>query len=281
MSLPGKKILINDVHYHVYDEGDSEQVVLLLHGMPDTSGMWAHQANALIKAGYRVIAPDMLGYGLTEKPWESERYTADQVLADILALIDHLQLPVMDIVGHDWGAFLSWELVLIKPELFRKHVALAVGHPGVIFGNLSTASARENWYMYLNTQEHTAQLYAQNDFKFMREAFIPTHPDLDEVTGRMADPAAMNGMLNWDRANQVATLYLAHSRGELEYENCTVPTMGVWSSGDTYLWEEWMTDSDKLMDAEWRYERIEDASHWMTIDKPEEVSTLLLNWFAQ
>lgn len=160
-------------------------------------------------------------------------------------------------------------------------MALAVGHPGVIFGNLSTASARENWYMYLNTQEHTAQLYAQNDFKFMREAFIPTHPDLDEVTGRMADPAAMNGMLNWDRANQVATLYLAHSRGELEYENCTVPTMGVWSSGDTYLWEEWMTDTDKLMDAEWRYERIDDASHWMTIDKPEEVSTLLLDWFAQ
>ena len=74
-------------------------------------------------------------------------------------------------------------------------------------------------------------------------------PDLDEVTSRMADPAAMNGMLNWDRANQVISFYLAHGRGELEYGNCKVPTMGVWSSGDVYLWESWMTETEELMDA--------------------------------
>jgi pimeloyl-ACP methyl ester carboxylesterase len=280
MSLPGKKILINDIHYHVYDEGDSDRVVLLLHGMPDTSGMWAHQAKTLLQAGYRVIAPDMLGFGETDKPQEVARYSADNILADVLALIDQLHLPKIDIVGHDWGAFVAWELVLIKPELFRRHVALAVGHPWVMFGAKTPAAVKENWYMYLNTQEHTAELYAQHDCKFMRESWIPSHPDLDEVASRMADPIAMNAMLNWDRANQVATFYLAHSRGELEYDHCKVPTMGVWSSGDCYLWEEWMTGSDKLMDAEWRYERIEDASHWMMLDKPEEVSRLLLDWLS-
>ena len=95
---------------------------MLLHGMPDTSSMWEHQATALV----------------------------------------------------------------------NKHVTLAVGHPGVMFGDMSMASVKENWYIYMNTQEHTAELYAQNNFKFMRETFIPSHPQLDEVTGRMADPAAMN-----------------------------------------------------------------------------------------
>lgn len=280
MSLPGKKILINDINYHVYDEGDSDQVVLLLHGMPDTSGMWSHQAAALVKAGFRVIAPDMLGYGETDKPQDVERYAADNILADMLALIAHLQLPTMDLVGHDWGAFVSWELVLLKPELFKKHVTLAVGHPGLMFGDMSMESVKENWYMYLNTQQHTAELYAQNDFKFMRESFLPSHPELDEVTSRMADPLAMNAMLNWDRANQVASFYLAHARGELEYGNCKVPTMGVWSSGDVYLWESWMTKTEQLMDAQWRYERIEGASHWMMLDEPEAVTNLLLDWFS-
>ena len=63
MSLTGKKILINDIQYHVYDEGDSDRVVLLLHGMPDTSSMWAHQANALVglqgcRAGYAGLRGD-------------------------------------------------------------------------------------------------------------------------------------------------------------------------------------------------------------------------------
>jgi len=280
MSLPGTKIRVNDVDYHVYDEGVGERVVLLLHGMPDTSALWAHQAKSLVAAGFRVIAPDMLGYGDTDKPQATERYAAEHILADVLALIDHMKLAKMDIVGHDWGAFVAWELVLLKPELFRKHVAVSVGHPGLIFGNKSAQSVKENWYMYLNTQEDTAALYAQNNFQFMRETFIPSHPDLDEVTARMSDPDAMNAMLNWDRANQVASFYLAHARGELEYGNCQVPTMGLWSSGDTYLWEQWMTDTETLMDAEWRYERIEGASHWMTMDEPETVSKLIVEWFS-
>lgn len=280
MSLPGTKIKINDVNYHVYDEGDSDQVVVLLHGQPDTSGMWEHQANALVNAGFRVIAPDMLGYGETDKPQATERYAADHLLVDILALFEHLQLTKMDIVGHDWGAFVSWELVLRKPEMFRKHVALAVGHPGGIFGDMSMSSVKDNWYMFMNCQQHAAELYAQNNFKFLRESFMPTHPDLDEVTSRMSDPAAMNGMLNWDRANQMVSFYLAHGQGEIDYGKCKVPTMGVWASGDAYLPDEnWMTSTAQLMDAEWRYERIEGASHWMMMDEPEAVANLLLDWF--
>ena len=280
MSLPGKKIQINDVNYHVYDEGDSEQVVLLLHGQPDTSGMWEHQAAALVEAGFRVVAPDMLGYGQTDKPQAAARYAADHILADILALTEHLQLPKMDIVGHDWGAFASWELVLAKPEMFKKHVALAVGHPAGIFDDISMESVKTNWYMFMNSQEHAAELYAQNNFRYMREVLIPSHPDLEEVTGRMADPAAMNGMLNWDRANQMVSFYLAHASGQLEYGNCKVPTMGVWSSGDAFLPEEsWMTSTAKRMDAEWRYERIEGASHWMMMDAADTVTNLLLDWF--
>src|SRR3546814_6207228 len=96
--------------------GRGDKVVLWLHGMPDTSGVWRHQAEALVRSGYRVIAPDMLGYGETEKPQETERYTGDKILGDMVALLDTLAIPKMDIVGHDWGGYASWELAIRSEE---------------------------------------------------------------------------------------------------------------------------------------------------------------------
>ena len=237
MSLPGKTREINGINYHVYDEGDSDHCVLMLHGMPDTSSIWKDQADALLKAGYRVVAPDMLGFGKTDKPQDKTRYEAEYVVADILVLIDQLGANVLDIVGHDWGEFVAWELVLTRPELFRRHVALSVSHPGVMFGNMTMEAIKENWYMFMNTQEHAAELYALNDCQYLRESWIPSHPELDEVASRMSDPIAMNSMLNWDRANQVVTFYLAYLQGQLEYNKCQIPTMGLWSTGDIYLSE--------------------------------------------
>ena len=279
MSLPGKKFNINGVNYHISDQGNGDKTALLLHGMPDTSSMWQDTVEALLAADYRVIAPDMLGYGETDKPAATERYDAEFLIADMLNMIEQLGLSSIDVVGHDWGAFVAWDLVLKKPELFRRHVALSVGHPGLMFGNLSMQSVRENWYMFMNAQTHAAELYAFNDFQFLRETWIPSYPQLDELCQRLKEPAAMNGMLNWDRANQVVSIYLANAMGELEFGNCTVPTMGIWSSGDSYLWENWMTETNQFMDADWRYERIEDASHWMMLDKPKETNALILDWF--
>src|SRR3546814_325520 len=128
-SLPGRKIRLNGVNYHVGDMGRGDKVVLLLHGMPDTSGVWRHQAEALVRSGYRVIAPDTLGYGETEKPQETERYTGDKILGDMVALLDTLAIPKMDIVGHDWGGYASWELAIRYPERFRRHLVVSQGHP--------------------------------------------------------------------------------------------------------------------------------------------------------
>ncbi len=280
MSLPGKQIEVNGVNYHVYDEGQGDKTALLIHGMPDTSLIWKDLAPALIKDGYRVVAPDMIGYGKSDKPQETERYAGEHVVADTLAIIDTLGLKNIDIVGHDWGAGIVWELVMLKPELFRKHVCLAVGHPQSMFAHMTMDDVKENWYMYMNTQTHAGDLYAYNDFKFLRESLFPSHPDLDEVCGRLADPKAMNGMLNWDRANQVSSFYLAYAQGDLEYDNCKVPTMGIWSKGDIYLSEKWMTKTEDLMDAEWRYECVE-GSHWMMLDNSEKTCELIRDWFAK
>lgn len=70
MSLPGKTMKIGGYNYHVSDQGEGDKVAFLVHGMPDDGSCWKYQAPALLKAGYRVIVPDTLGYGKTDR-WRS------------------------------------------------------------------------------------------------------------------------------------------------------------------------------------------------------------------
>jgi pimeloyl-ACP methyl ester carboxylesterase len=280
MSLQGKKVEINGVNYHVSDQGEGDKVVLLLHGMPDTSSLWKYLVPQLLKAGFRVVAPDMLGYGETDKPQEAERYNGELIIGDVIALIETLGLEKMDVVGHDWGAFVSWELVTHLPDLFRRHVAISVGHLGVFFGDLSIQSLKDNWYMYLNSLNESPDLYLFNDCEFLRKFIMPTHPEIDEVCGRLTDPAAMRAMLNWDRGNQLAAFFLAYLSGQVEITKCKVPTLGIWSAGDGYLPEEPMIKTADFMEAEWHYERLEEGSHWVMLDQADRVNRLILDWLT-
>ena len=277
-SVPGKKIKLNGVIYHVGEQGSGDKVALLLHGMPDTSSTWDYQIPVLVEAGYRVIVPDMLGYGETEKPADASRYALENILADMLALLDTLGLQQVDLVGHDWGGVTSWELVLNFPERFRRHVVLSMGNTDLAMHMKSISEVSASWYMYLNTEEATPQLYAANDGAFFKEFIIPTHPEINEVWSRMKVPEAMLGMLNWDRGNPMAAAYLATATSAAAPRKCTVPTLGMWSTGDTYLWESQMTDSSQVMAAPWRYVKVEDASHWLMLDQPQQVNTAMLEW---
>jgi pimeloyl-ACP methyl ester carboxylesterase len=278
MSLAGRKVEINGIHYHVSDQGQSDRAVILLHGMPDTSSMWRYQVEALLKAGFRVIAPDLLGYGETDKPQEVERYRGDLILADVIEMVEGLDAKQLDVVGHDWGSALSWELVSHRPDLFRRHVTLEVGHLGLFYADVDIPKVKENWYMYINSQPTAPELYVLNNCEFFCDIIIPTHPELDEVRSRLKTVEAMRGCLNWDRANPVSEGFRAIKTGEYSYPKCTVPTMGIWTPGDTYLFEEYMLRTPEYMDAEWRYERIETGAHWIMLDEPEKVNRLILDW---
>ena len=147
---------------------------------------------------------------------------------------------------------------------------------GVFFGDLSIQALKDNWYMYLNCLDAAPDLYLLNDCEFVRKLFIPTHPELDEVCNRIKEPAAMRAMLNWDRANQLASFYLAYMSGQVELVKCKVPTLGIWSAGDVYLPEESMKKTEEFMEVEWKYERLEEGSQWVMLDQPDSVNRLNL-----
>ena len=266
----------------MFDQGEGE-VVLLLHGMPDTLNVWKHQIPVLLEAGYRVVAPDLIGYGKSDKPKELEHYQTANVEKDLLTLIDKLGLKNINLIGHDWGAVVGWDLVSFYPERFKRFVALSVGHPIPAFGQLSTEAIAVNWYMFLDALDSAPDLYLLNDCQFIRKYIMPEHPEIDEVCERLKGPGAMQGNCNWDKANPMTDAYIAVLSGEMDklYQKVKVPTMGILSAGDRYLDEPQMQETAKYMAAEWRYERVENSTHWTMLDQPEVTSRLLMEWLKK
>jgi pimeloyl-ACP methyl ester carboxylesterase len=116
----------NGLRMHVAEQG-AGPLVVLCHGFPECWYSWRHQLRALAEAGFRAVAPDMRGYGRTDRPAEVERYTLLHLVGDMVGLLDALGAEAAAaIVGHDWGAPMAWHAALLRPDRFRAVVGLSV-----------------------------------------------------------------------------------------------------------------------------------------------------------
>ncbi len=115
----------NGIRIHIAEQG-SGPLVLLCHGFPESWYSWRHQLKALAQAGYHAVAPDMRGYGDSDRPAEIDRYTLFHLVGDMVGVLDALKEKNAAIVGHDWGAPVAWHAALMRPDRFRAVVGLSV-----------------------------------------------------------------------------------------------------------------------------------------------------------
>lgn len=131
-------------------------LVILVHGWPESWYSWRHQIPAIANAGYHVIAPDMRGYGASDKPANVEDYDVKHLANDITGLIDALGEKQAILIGHDWGAIATWNAVLLHPDRFKAMIAMSVPNGGraaaaPLAGMKKTFG--ENFYYILYHQE--------------------------------------------------------------------------------------------------------------------------------
>jgi pimeloyl-ACP methyl ester carboxylesterase len=270
-----RRIEADGVTLSVLDEGTGPPV-LLLHGFPDSSSLWRHQIPVLLDTGMRVVAPDLRGFGGSDRPEQVEEYAVARSLADMVALLDRLGIERADVVGHDWGAGVAWTLAAYAPERVRRLAVLSVGHPNVL-REPSIEQREKAWYQLLFQFEGVAEeLLMRDDWRLFHE-FSRGDGDIDRYLVDLSRPGALRAGLNWYRANGRPEQEL---RRETPFPRITVPTLGVWSSGDNYLLEEGMSRSGEHVDGFWRYVRVEDASHWLQLDQPARINELLLDFLG-
>ena len=125
MTAIRRDIEVNGIRLNVVEAG-SGPLVILCHGWPELAYSWRHQIPALAAAGFRVVAPDMRGYGRSDAPAEIDAFNIMQLVGDIVGLAAHYGDPHPVVVGHDWGANVAWHCALLRPDLFRAVVAMSV-----------------------------------------------------------------------------------------------------------------------------------------------------------
>jgi pimeloyl-ACP methyl ester carboxylesterase len=126
MSKTTQRIIeCNGIRINIAEQGEGP-LVLLVHGFPESWFSWRHQIEALAAAGFRVVAPDMRGYGNSDAPQAIDQYTILHLVGDMVGILDALAAPSAVIVGHDWGASVAWQAALTRPDRFRAVVSLSV-----------------------------------------------------------------------------------------------------------------------------------------------------------
>ena len=247
--------------------------VLLLHGWPDSHRLWRHQVPGLTAAGFQAVAPDLRGFGASDRPEEVGAYGLAHTVGDVVGILDHLGIERAHVVGHDWGAAVAWALAALAPHRVDHLVALSVGHPAA-FRAAGLPQREKSWYMLLFQFEGVAERWL-SDHDYANFRSWTRHPDAAAAIADLSRPGALTASLNWYRANLPPTALVEPA---LELPPVSRPTMGVWSKDDMALVEENVTGSAAHVTADWRYERIDGAGHWIPLEAPDELTALLLDF---
>lgn len=261
--------------FHVVEEG-AGPAVLLLHGFPDSAYLWRHQIPALAAAGFRVVAPDLRGFGRSDAPATKDDYFLPVLLGDLRGIMDALGIDRASVVGHDWGAVLGWALASFEPDRVERLATISVGHPGG-FSGAPVLQLRKSWYIFLFQFAGVAEdALARDGFRLLRD-WAEGAGDADRWAEEMSRPGRLTAALNYYRANIPPELLVSEP---LPYPPIAAPVLGIWGASDPLLTEELMLASKDFVAGEFRYERFDDAGHWIPLEQPDRLVRLLAEFLS-
>lgn len=263
----------------VFDVRDAGPVdgppVVLLHGFPQNSRSWDAVSPLLHARGYRTIAPDQRGYSPGARPRPRRAYRASELTEDIVELIKVVGLGPVHLVGHDWGAAVAWTLAAERPDLLRSLTALSVPHPAAFVRSLFTSSqALRSWYMLFFQLPWLPERQVSSGRSWegsLRSSGMSAQSAARDAE-LMSDRGAARAALNWYRA-------IMFSRPDPLPAKITVPTLYVWSDGDTAIGSKGAALTSRFVAGPYTYEVLEGVSHWIPEEVPEQLDALLARHF--
>ncbi len=283
-----RRVDVGEVRLAISEEGDpSGEPVILLHGFPEISHSWRRQLPALAAAGYHAVAPDLRGYGDSDRPPAVDDYLAPKLVGDIMGLIRALGHESAHIVGHDWGGGLAWGLAGNLPAAVRS-LTILNAPVGVVSARLrreDAAQRAKSWYMLLFQFPGVAETWlSADDFANFRafvfdtaapEAFPPQEREV--YVAALKKDGALTAALNWYRANMPPASWL---RDPPDPPPVTAPTMIIWGEADAYMDPILLERSAATVTGPLRIERLPGVSHWVQQEAPDRVNELLIDFLG-
>jgi pimeloyl-ACP methyl ester carboxylesterase len=298
--LRPRDVATNGITLRVFELGEHRPgtpPVVLCHGFPELAFSWRHQLFALAEAGYRVLVPDMRGYGGSSRPQDPESYDMPSLCADLAGLLDDVGARDAVFVGHDWGANVVWHMAWLHPERVRAVAGLSVpAAPRSPVAPLPVLRSRlgDDFYMLWFQEPGVAdRALARNvrrtlvareiysaEWAARDEAELPAPPWLDEdelaYYVKSFEETGFTGGLNYYR-NMDRNWALTP---ELAGRPITQPSLFLTGSRDPVAR---FMPADRLGDVLTGLREhvvVDGAGHWVQQERPEEVNAALLRFLG-
>ncbi|SED38892.1 alpha/beta fold hydrolase [Rhodococcus koreensis] len=251
-------------------DGDA---VLLLHGYPESAASWSRVATLLNDAGLRTYAPNQRGYSRGARPDGVESYRIDHLVADVVGLLDALDIDTVHLVGHDWGSIVAWCVAARHPGRVRSLTTASVPHPAAFGWALredADQQQRSSYIQFLRTEGKAEHVLLRDDAQRLRAVFgdVVSSELVNEHVGLLSEPGTLTAALNW---------YRAMTKDFEATPAVTVPTTYVWSTGDLELGRAGAEKCGEFVDAPYEFVVLDGATHWIPEECPEALAKAILD----
>lgn len=273
-------VISNGIRIHYVTAGEGP-LLILLHGFPQFWYAWRHQIPELAKH-YKVVVPDLRGYGETERPQNVSDYRLSLVSADITGLIQALGYEKAHIVGHDWGGSVAWKIAMDQPQFVDRLVVINSPHPYKMIKALRSSFSQmaKSWYIFFFQLPYLPESafnmsprgILEKLFKgaaIRKDAF--KDEDIDQYLKAIEKPGALTAALNYYRALRES---VKEEKSEAK-KKIGAPTLLIWGEKDTALGKELTYGMESLFTGPFSIQYIENCSHWVPEEQPELVNRLV------
>ena len=263
-----KKISIGELEFDCRVAGKkSNDLVVLLHGFPESSFMWTKLMTHLATQGFYCVAPDLRGYSKGACPKGVKHYTIDQLSDDILNIAAALEFEKFHLIGHDWGAAIGWNIVYHNPENILSWTAMSVPHNRA-FGKalrIDPVQKKKSRYIGFFLIPWLPELILrQNDFKRFRRLWrrSPTE-EVDHYLSIFRRKGSLTAALNYYRAN-------LRKKKLPKLGEIATPTLFIWGNRDLAVGTVAAEGNAKYMTGDYQFIAV-DGGHWLVQSNYAEV----------
>lgn len=277
-----KKINIGPLEFDCRVSGNkSNELVVLLHGFPESSIMYRKLMEDLSIQNYYCIAPNLRGYSVRARPKGKKYYTIDKLVNDVVDIAKRIGRDKFHLIGHDWGSAIGWQLVHDNPDKILTWTGMSVPHLQSFFEAVlkDPDQIKKSKYIKLFQFPFLPEINIKSkDYKILRKLWNAQSKDeIVEYIAILNEKGALTAMLNYYRANNRLAI---RAGNEQILGDINVPTLFMWGNKDIAIGSESVNNSHKFMKNKYTFLEL-DGGHWLVQSNYSEVKTAILDHLSK
>jgi pimeloyl-ACP methyl ester carboxylesterase len=267
-----RNIKINDLEFDCIVAGDEQyELVIFLHGFPETSFMWREIIKKTANLGFYCVAPNMRGYSKNACPNGVENYAIKHLREDITNIANYLNKTNFHLVAHDWGAAIGWNLVYNNQQRIISYTALSIPHNTAFGTAMKADKVQQKMSVYITeflTPEKPELEFQKDNFKSIKSMWNKSsNEEIENYLSVFKRKASLTAAINYYRAN------VGSGKNE-KIGDITVPTLFIWGKNDEVVGRFAAENNYKYVKGDYTFLAL-DAGHWLVQSKYTEVEAAI------